>query len=203
MTVQARFHSGGRSRIMPPAPRAGVRQKPWSLGRGFFSEDRDPGREEKAPPKRGGQSHRDRPGKARGATFCMFLLAVDRVGRISGAGLAVDIHNEKAPSTTYLPSDDWACGALGVQLLLWRFGIWSRNQVHACMIWRSRSGNFGLQRNNSRALLESLTSTGGSPGRRPHISVGTDRPVTFSLACTTSATECGQSQKPFQESLAG
>jgi hypothetical protein len=32
-------------------------------------------------------------------------------------------------------------------------------------------------------------STGGSPGRRSHISVGIGRPVTFSLVFTTSATE--------------
>jgi hypothetical protein len=38
-------------------------------------------------------------------------------------------------------------------------------------------------------LLESQTRTGGSPRRRAHISVGTDRPVTFWLVFTTSETE--------------
>ena len=57
------------------------------------------------------------------------------------------------------------------------------------MIWRSNSGNFGVHPNKWRALLKSLTSTGGSPGRRAHIFVFTGRPVTFSVVITTSATE--------------
>src|SRR4051794_27623741 len=60
------------------------------------------------------------------------------------------------------------------------FGILSRNQDHACMIWRSSSGNFGVRPNNSRALLESLTSTGRSPASRTHLRA--------SAICTTSAT---------------
>ncbi len=69
------------------------------------------------------------------------------------------------------------------------FGILSRNQVHVCAICSSNRGNSGLQPNSSRALLESLTRIGGSPGPRGQISTGTGCAVTFAAVLITSATE--------------